>query len=132
MKGTIIIRFILFSIYLSEGAQKFLNANIRGVGRFEKLGVFWPEFTAPLVGFAELVIAVFFIIGLYSRAAAVISITIMVFAIYYTQIPVFISDGFFALATKIRTDWAMLFCSIYLLIYGSGAYSLDNTLLNKK
>jgi uncharacterized membrane protein YphA (DoxX/SURF4 family) len=126
MKGAIIIRFLLFSIYLSEGIQKFANSDVRGVGRFEKLGVFFPDFTAPLVGATEIIIALFFLIGLYSRVAAVISIVIMLFAIYYTQIPVLLNNGFFAFATKIRTDWSMLLCSSFILIFGAGAYTLDS------
>ncbi|MFN6944189.1 MAG: hypothetical protein ACK4ND_04515 [Cytophagaceae bacterium] len=49
----------------------------------------------------------------------------MVFAIIYTQLPVLLEDGFWSMANRIRTDWAMLLGSIFLIIEGSGRYSLD-------
>ncbi len=38
-KTIILIRLIVGSIFLSEGIQKFLYPVMRGVGRFEKMGL---------------------------------------------------------------------------------------------
>jgi len=46
-KITIIIRLVVGAVFLSEGIQKFLYPEIRGVGRFIKLGVFESEIMAP-------------------------------------------------------------------------------------
>ena len=40
-------------VFLSEGIQKFLFPDFLGVGRFVKIGIPWPQFTAPFVGVVE-------------------------------------------------------------------------------
>lgn len=43
-KTTIIIRLIVGVVFLSEGIQKFLFPAIRGAGRFETIGLPFPDF----------------------------------------------------------------------------------------
>jgi uncharacterized membrane protein YphA (DoxX/SURF4 family) len=49
----------------------------------------------------------------------------MLVAISTTKIPMLIKSGFWAMAHEARTDWAMLLGSLFLLIVGSGPWSLD-------
>lgn len=43
------------AVFLSEGIQKFLFPQQLGTGRFTKIGIPMPEFTASFVGVTEIV-----------------------------------------------------------------------------
>jgi uncharacterized membrane protein YphA (DoxX/SURF4 family) len=53
----------------------------------------------------------------------------MLVAIATTKSEVFINDGFWAMMHGSRTDWAMLLGSLFLIIKGSGNWSIDFYLL---
>jgi len=40
-RSVILVRFMVWFVFLSEGLQKFLFPDVRGTGRFEKIGL--PE-----------------------------------------------------------------------------------------
>ncbi|WMJ74610.1 DoxX family protein [Cytophagaceae bacterium ABcell3] len=127
----IIIRLLVGTVFLSEGIQKFLYPELRGSHRFDDLGVFLPELTGPLVGILEILCGILILIGLTTRIASVVTAIIMVFAIFYTQLPVLTEDGFWFMANRIRTDWSMLLGSIFLIVNGSGLYGLDHKLCER-
>lgn len=52
--AVLLIRLLVGAVFLSEGIQKFLYAEFVGAGRFEKIGIPSPEFTAPFVGTFEI------------------------------------------------------------------------------
>jgi len=52
-KAILLIRVLVGRVFLSEGIQKFLFPDFLGVGRFVKIGIPWPQFTAPFVGVVE-------------------------------------------------------------------------------
>lgn len=124
-KTTIIIRLIVGAVFLSEGIQKFLFPAIRGAGRFEKIGLPSPEFLGSFVGAFEILCGVLILIGLFSRLASIPLIIIMLVAFATTKSEVYIEKGFWELLHGSRTDWAMLLGSLFLLIKGSGFWSLD-------
>ena len=66
-KATLLIRLLVGLVFLSEGIQKFLFPETLGFGRFAKIGIPAPSFTAPFVGAVEIVLGVLMIIG--SRTA---------------------------------------------------------------
>ena len=49
----------------------------------------------------------------------------MIVAISTTKIPILLNEGFWKMAHEARTDFSMLLGSIFLLIVGSGKYSVD-------
>ena len=76
--------------------------------------------------------------GYASRAAAVPIIIIMIVAIVSTKIPILLGRewwifslrdldryGFLSFTHETRTDWAMLMGAIFMLLSGSGRWSLD-------
>lgn len=128
---TIIIRLIVGAVFLSEGIQKFLFAELRGAGRFEKIGLPFPEFLGSFVGFFEILSGALILFGLMTRIAAVPTIVIMLVAIAVTKSDVLINDGFWAMLHGSRTDWSMLLGSIFLIIKGGGKWSLDYMISNK-
>jgi uncharacterized membrane protein YphA (DoxX/SURF4 family) len=116
------------AVFLSEGIQKFLFADKLGSGRFQKIGLPNPEFLGPFVGAFEILCGALIIIGLITRLAAMPLIIIMLVAIATTKTEVLANDGFWEMMHGSRTDWAMLLGSIFLLIKGSGRWSVDKNL----
>ncbi|MCC5930980.1 MAG: DoxX family protein [Cyclobacteriaceae bacterium] len=130
-KTTILIRLMVGAVFLSEGIQKFLFPEIRGTGRFIKIGIPAPEFFGPFVGTFEILSGILILLGLFTRLAAIPTLIIMLVAIVSTKTVVLAEQGFWEMMHGSRTDWAMLLGSIFLIIKGSGAWSMDN-LLDKK
>jgi putative oxidoreductase len=136
--SVILIRLVVGGVFLSEGIQKFLYPAENGVGRFTKIGIPAPEVMAPFVGVVEIVCGALILIGLLTRLAAIPLIINMLVAILSTKIPILLGQGFWGfslrtlpyygfwgMAHEARTDFAMLLGSIFLLIVGAGAWSLD-------
>jgi putative oxidoreductase len=136
--SVILIRLVAGGVFLSEGIQKFLYPSENGVGRFTKIGIPTPEVMAPFVGVVEIVCGMLILLGLLTRLAAIPLIINMLVAILSTKIPILLGHGFWGfslrtlpyygfwgMAHEARTDFAMLLSSIFLLIVGAGAWSLD-------
>lgn len=124
-RSTILIRLIVGAVFLSEGIQKFLFPEIRGAGRFEKIGLPEPEFLGTFVGSFEVICGTLILWGLLVRPATIPLIIIMIVAIFTTKADVLAEKGFWEMMHGSRTDWAMLLGNIFLLIKGAGAWSLD-------
>lgn len=137
-RSVILIRLIVGAVFLSEGIQKFLFPNEIGVGRFIKIGIPVPEVMGPFVGLVEIIGGSLIIVGLLTRLAAIPLIINMCVALISTKLPIVLghgfwrfslsklpSYGFWSMAHEARTDYSMLLGSIFLLIVGAGAWSLD-------
>ena len=121
----ILIRLIVGLIFLSEGIQKFIFPELLGTGRFEKIGFndpgFWAYFTATF----EIICGSLVLIGLFVRLSGIPLLIIMLTAFITTKWPLLLNSGFWTFAHEYRTDFAMTFLLIYLLIYGAGNWSVD-------
>jgi putative oxidoreductase len=126
--SVLLIRLLVGAVVLSEGIQKFLFPNELGVGRFLKIGIPAPQIMAPFVGVVEIVCGILIIFGLLTRLAAILLTANMIVAIASTKIPILLKSGFWAMAHEARADYSMLLGSIFLLIVGAGAWSLDKKL----
>lgn len=131
-KTTILIRLMVGAVFLSEGIQKFLFPDVRGAGRFEKIGLPSPEFLGYFVGTFETVCGALVLMGLLTRLASISLIIIMLVAIATTKADVLVNEGFWEMLHGSRTDWSMLLGSIFLLIRGGGRYSVDYALQDRK
>jgi putative oxidoreductase len=116
-KTTIIIRLMVGSVFLSEGIQKFLFPAALGTGRFEKIGLPSAEFLV--------------LIGLLTRFASIPLLIIMLVSITTTKLEILNNEGFWKMLHESRTDWAMLLGSLFLIIMGSGKFSVDRYLEKK-
>lgn len=123
--ATLLIRVIVGGIFLSEGLQKFLFPAQLGVGRFAKIGIPWPQIMAPFVGSVEISCGVLILLGLFTRLAVLPLIIDILVAITTTKLPLLPGHGFWVMAHEARTDYAVLLGSVFLLIVGSGRWSLD-------
>ena len=129
-KTTVLIRLMVGVVFVSEGIQKFLFPATRGAGRFENIGLPFPEFLGSFVGTFEILCGILVLLGFITRMAAIPLIIIMLVAISTTKIDILVNDGFWAMMHGGRTDWAMLIGSIFLLIKGGGLWSVDKRLDN--
>lgn len=134
--ATILLRLMAGGVFFWEGILKFVYTN-QGVGRFTKLAMPFPEFTANFVGVIEIVGGLFLILGLFTRFVAFTFIIEMIVAILSTKISIYLGTsplplppappqiGFWAVLHEVRADWAQILTSAFLLIVGSGKLSLD-------
>jgi uncharacterized membrane protein YphA (DoxX/SURF4 family) len=129
--AVILIRLSVGLVFISEGIQKFLFPADIGAGRFAKIGIPSPDLLAPFVGTFEIVCGALVVIGLLTRFAAIPLIVVISVAICSTKIPMLVDKGFWAMAHEARTDFAMLLGSIFILILGAGAISVDSRWKNK-
>ena len=123
--AALLVRLLAGGVFLSEGIQKFLYPLELGTGRFIKIGIPAPDVMAPFVGVVEIVCGVLLIAGLLTRLAAVPLIVDITVAIWTTKIPILMKQGFWAMAHEARTDWCMLLGSVFLMLAGAGAWSID-------
>jgi putative oxidoreductase len=128
---TILIRFMVGAVFLSEGIQKFLFAGKLGAGRFAKIGLPNPDFLGPFVGSFEIICGTLILVGLFTRVAAIPLIVIMLVAIAATKAQLVVENGFWSMLHDSRTDWAMLLGNIFLLLKGGGKWSIDRLLQNR-
>ncbi len=126
------VRVVVGWIFFSEGLQKFLSPEALGVGRFVKIGIPMPAFTAPFVGVVELVGGSLLVVGLATRLAAIALVIDIAVAIASTKVPLLLHKGFWAAAHEARTDLAMAFSLVFLLWCGGGAWSLDARLAGRR
>lgn len=131
-KTTLLIRFMVGAVFLSEGIQKFLFPEYLGAGRFQKIGILYYEFFGSFVGAFEIVCGLLILVGLLTRLACIPLIIIMLVAIATTKSGILAEKGFWEMLHESRTDWAMLLGSIFLLINGSGLLSLDKRLFRSE
>jgi putative oxidoreductase len=124
-RATVLIRLLVGGVFLSEGVQKFLFPAALGVGRFVKIGIPAPQFFAPFVGVVEILCGALLIIGLVTRLAAIPLIIDICVAIITTKIPMLSKAGFWSTAHEARTDYCMLLGLLFLLLVGSGPFSVD-------
>jgi putative oxidoreductase len=142
--ATLLIRLMAGGVFLWEGVMKFVFPHTLGVGRFLKLGIPAPEFMAPFVGVMEIVGGTLFIVGLFTRLAALPLLIDIVVAIASTKIPLLLGTsplppppvppqvGFWAVLHEIRADDAQLLCSLFLLLVGAGPWALDTLLARRR
>ncbi len=122
----VLIRLAVGPIFLSQGILKFIDPNM-GAVRFARIGFPHPYFTAHFVGTFEIVCGFLVLLGLWTRAAALPLLIVISTAIATTKVPELFrtTQGFWYMVSDARTDFAM-FCSlVFLILMGSGAWSLD-------
>lgn len=124
----LLIRAVVGAVFLLEGSLKFVDPDAFGVGRFVKIGIPFPSFSAPFDGVFEIACGLGLMLGLLTRWAAIPMIINMLVAISSTKIPMLLRDGFFKAAHEARLDFTMLLACLFMLLAGGGALSLDSLL----
>lgn len=133
---TLLLRLMAGSVFFWEGLLKFVYVN-QGVGRFTKLGFPFPELTAHFVAGFEIIGGLLVMAGLFTRVVALGFVVEMAVAILSTKVSLFLGTsplplpvsppkvGVWAVLHEIRSEWAQLTTSLFLLLAGPGPWSLD-------
>lgn len=141
--ATILLRLMAGSVFLWEGILKFVYTN-QGVGRFTKLGFPFPQATANFDGVLEIVGGLLLITGFLTRFISIPFVIEMLVAMLSTKIPLYLGTsplplppvppqmGFWAVLHEIRSEYAQLLTTLFLLIAGPGRWSLDAWLARKR
>lgn len=134
--ATILLRLMAGGVFLWEGILKFVYAN-QGVGRFTKLGIPLPAYTATFVGSLEIAGGILLILGLGTRLISIPFIIEMLVAMLSTKISLYMGTyplplpssppqvGIWAVLHEIRSEYAQLMTVAFLFIAGPGPLSLD-------
>jgi uncharacterized membrane protein YphA (DoxX/SURF4 family) len=138
-KSTLLLRLMAGGVFFWEGLLKFVYAN-QGVGRFTKLGIPFPHFTATFIGGLEIIGGLLLLAGLATRLIAIPFVAEMIVAILSTKISLYLGTsplplpsappqvGFWAVLHEIRSEYAQMLTVIFLMVNGPGEWSLDAVL----
>ena len=115
-----LVRFMVGTVFLSEGIQKFLFPADLGAGRFARIGIPWPQVMGPFVGVVEVIGGVLLILNVQALYAAIALLIDISVAILSTKIPILLgralgpfslpklpSYGIWSFLHEARTDWCM-------------------------
>src|SRR5215470_7953260 len=135
-ESMVLLRVMAGGVFFWEGILKFVFVN-QGVGRFTKLGMPLPIFTAHFVGGLEIVGGILLLLGLATRLIAIPFMVEMVVAILSTKISLFLgrsplplppappTTGLWAVLHEVRSEWAQLLVCAFLFAAGAGPASMD-------
>jgi uncharacterized membrane protein YphA (DoxX/SURF4 family) len=135
-KSTMLLRLMAGGVFFWEGLLKFVYAN-QGVGRFTKLGIPFPHFTATFIGGLEIVGGLPLLAGLTTRLIAIPFVAEMIVAILSTKISLYLGTsplplppappqvGLWAVLHEIRSEYAQMLTVTSLMVNGPGKWSLD-------
>ncbi len=141
--SVLFLRLMAGGVFLWEGILKFVYVN-QGVGRFTKLGMPFPHFTAGFVGYLEIVGGLLLLSGLMTRLIAIPFIIEMIVAILSTKISLYLGTsplplppsppqfGMWAVLHEVRSEYAQLLTTAFLLVNGPGKWSMDALLQRKR
>jgi putative oxidoreductase len=142
-KSTLLLRLMAGGVFLWEGILKFVYPN-QGVGRFLKLGMPIPAFTADFVACLEIVGGLLLLSGLLTRLIAIPFIVEMIVSILSTKVALYLGTsplplppalprvGMWAVLHEVRSEYAQIMTVLFLLVNGPGRWSLDALLQNKQ
>ena len=91
-RATILIRLMAGGVFFWEGLLKFVYAN-QGVGRFTKLGMPMPAFTAPSIAVLEIGGGLLLMSGLGTRFVTMPFIIEMIVAMLSTKITLYLGTS---------------------------------------
>src|SRR6059036_1942402 len=142
-RSVLLLRLMVGGVFFWEGVLKFVYVN-QGVGRFTKLGMPFPHLTANFVGYLEIAGGLLLLSGLMTRLIAIPFIIEMIVAILSTKISLYLGTsplplppsppqfGMWAVLHEVRSEYAQLLTTAFLLVNGPGKWSLDALLQRRR
>lgn len=135
----LLVRLMTGGVFFSEGLLKFVYVN-QGVGRFTKIGIPFPPFSATAIGLLEICGGAMLMLGLFTRVLSLIFVIEMVVAVLSTKVSLYLGTsplplppsppqvGLWAVLHESRSDYAQLMTCAFFSIVGPGRVSLDHRL----
>jgi putative oxidoreductase len=135
-RSILFLRVMAVGVFFWEGILKFVYAN-QGIGRFTKLGMPFPYFTADLVALLEIGKGLLLLSGFLTRWISVPFIVEMIVAMLSNKISLYLGTsplplppappriGFWAVLHEVRSEYAQALVVAFLLINGPERWSLD-------
>src|SRR5580700_9207218 len=135
-RSILILRLMAGGVFFWEGLLKFVYVN-QGVGRFTKLGIPYPAYSANFIGGLEILGGLLLLSGLATRIISIPFIVEMIVAILSTKISIYLGTsplplppappriGFWAVLREARSEYAQALVVAFLLINGPERWSLD-------
>lgn len=143
--AVVLVRLMVGGVFLAEGIQKFLYPAELGSGRFVRIGIPFPDLTGPFVGSAEVICGSLILLGLLTRPAALVMLFNISVAIVSTKLPILLGQpigpfsltklaryGLWSALHESRTDLSMWLGSLFLVVVGAGAISIDAFLTRRR
>jgi putative oxidoreductase len=138
----LLLRLMTGAVFFWEGILKFVYPN-QGVGRFTKIGIPFPVFSAHFVACFEIAGGALLIAGLFTRFVSVPFVFQMIVAVLSTKIALYLGTsplalppvppqvGLWAVLHEVRSDYAQIATCLFYCLAGPGGLSLD-ALLGRK
>ncbi len=122
--GILFVRIALGLVFISAGWMKITSIQ-ETVGFFGMISL--PAWTAYFVAYAEFIGGILFVLGLFTRYAAIVMAVIMLVAV-----KILFAKGFSMANGGYEYPLVLMLCSIALVTLGSGHYSVAHLIKRKK
>ncbi len=116
--GYLILRIAIGIVFIVSGWNKIANIDMV-IGFFGKIG--FAAWMAYFVAYAEFIGGVALVLGLFTRAAAVLIAIIMAVAV-----KVLFAQGFSLANGGYEYPFMLMLTAIAIVLFGAGKYSIDN------
>ena len=128
----LLIRIMVGFFFFVGGILKFIYPELQPTGYFQNFGSSAADTIVTLITSVEVLCGFMILGGLFTRIAVIpllISILVMIFA---GKLSIFFEEGFWLMAHLSRVDFAMFLGCVFLLINGSGYWSVDWSMQSKR
>src|SRR5262245_25173296 len=88
-KATVLIRWMAGGVFVWEGILKFVYTN-QGLGRFTKIGIPFPHFSAPAIAVFEIAGGLLLLAGLGTRLVSITFVVEMLVVMEETEFAFFL------------------------------------------
>jgi putative oxidoreductase len=130
-RTTILIRLMVGLYFLAGGILKLYIPGLQETGYFQNIGFAAPETITLTLSILEVIFGLLIVAGLFTRVAVVFLLLTIAFTFFAGKLSILFEEGFFLMAHLSRIDFAMFLGCIFLLMKGSGYWSLDYSMGNK-
>jgi putative oxidoreductase len=131
-KTTLLIRFMVGFYFLAGGVLKFSYPELQETGFFQNLGFISANAIVTVISVLEVLCGLMIIVGFFTRIAVIPLILTVSFTVLIGKFPILFEEGFWLMAHISRIDFAMFLGCVFLLITGSGYWSVDWKMLPKE
>jgi len=124
-KTYLLIRVMVSFFFFIGGVLKFSYPELQNTGFFLNMGISFAQTLATTIAVIEVVCGLMILGGFFTRIAAVPILLAIIITVIAGKLPILFEEGFWLMAHISRVDFAMFLGCIFLIINGSGFWSID-------